>query len=480
MVLQMHATKTGTPSSKRAPTAQQLQSSCNNNNNSDSNDAYMNNMNNNSNINLPPECSALLESPTPYYYGRNNRQYEWTLNSPPQQQYQGHHQQQQQLKQPPPLPFAAAMVSPPTPDKPSAWKTTLKHANTATAEATHYYTQPQQQQHHHHQHQQQHVKKRVHFTPTAKVHPIDSLPKASDMSPKEKATIWYLENDYNKFKHDAASDGGVKIIRRVSVEAERMKKSCGGHYVLIGSFDGDTDTAAAADRKSSSISNNNDGSNHSSDAATAGYNRSSPSGKFYNEHEYNDYIKANGQMVCKRGLGYHFSRIRKRNRAMTRSAVLAWQKSMEKEANKKRIDQLVHRKMQASSSSSGSGMHKSLPTCTSNIHSQVVIALVSSKCSRVSREEALWRGNVDFRVAYPERRYLHNLHQPEENMTMQSSLFHQHGGFNVDYNIEKKRSSSISGGDLVLDDELYHSTKKRRSNVYDSSTTSAAAGYAEV
>ena len=178
--------------------------------------------------------------------------------------------------------------------------------------------------------------------------------------------------------------------------------------------------------------------------------------------------------------GYHFSRVRKRNRAMTRTAVLAWQKSMEKEVNKKRIDQLVHRKMQAGSSSSSSSMHKSLPSCTSNIHSQVVIALVSSKCSRVSREEALWRGNVDFRVAYPERRYLHNLHEPEKNMTMQSSLFHQHGGFNFDYNIEKKRSSSISGGDLVVDDGLYHSTKKRRSNVYDSSTTSTAAGYAEV
>jgi hypothetical protein len=114
------------------------------------------------------------------------------------------------------------------------------------------------------------------------------------MTNTEKAIVWYLENDYNKFKHDAASDGGVKIIRRISVEAEKMKKSYGshgGHYVLIGSFDGDADTAAADRKSSSSVSNNNDGSNHSSDAATAGSNRSSPSGKFYNEHEYNDYHK---------------------------------------------------------------------------------------------------------------------------------------------------------------------------------------------
>ena len=222
--------------------------------------------------------------------------------------------------------------------------------------------------------------KTVTFAPTATVQPIN-VPKASDMTHQEKQIIWYLGNDYNQFKKDAASDGGVKIMR--------PKDSC--HCICIGSFDGFYD----ADSSSSSSG----GSNHSSDAATAGSSRSSPSGKFYNEHEYNDYIKENGQEVCKRGLGYHFSRIRKRNRVITRSAVVAWQACMQKESNKKRIEKVVQRKMWSTPHSTSSRRNPYYLQQTQSI----VLASVSSKCSKVSREEALWRGNIDFRVAYPER-----------------------------------------------------------------------------
>mmetsp|Transcript_22179 Transcript_22179/g.28410 ORF Transcript_22179/g.28410 Transcript_22179/m.28410 type:complete len:405 (-) Transcript_22179:73-1287(-) len=362
------------------------------------------NMNHN-NDDINEACSSLLDSP-PY---RNKeplpvyRQYGQTSNSQQQQQQQ---QQQKQNKQAPTLPVMCTLISPPTPDKPAAFAcspaSTLKHANTtaaaaATTRTTPYYAEPQKP-------------KSVSFAPTATVQPIN-IPKASEMTTQEKQLIWYLGYDYNQFKNNAASDGGVKLVRS-------MKDSC--HFFCIGSFDGSCDE----DTSSSS----NSGSNHSSDAATAGSSRTSPSGKFYNEHEYNDYVKEDGQEVCKRGLGYHFSRIRKRNRVMTRSAVVAWQKCMQKPSNKQRIEKVVQRKMEATSS------RKNRPQLQQT--QSVVLASVSTKCSRVSREEALWRGNIDFRVAYPER-----------------------CRFGIVDSIQRKRSSGSAS-----DDVAYHAGKRRRSN----------------
>jgi len=378
---------------------------------------------NHNNDDINEACSSLLESP-PY---RNKeplpvyRQYGQASNS--QQQ-----QQQQQNKQAPTLPVMCTLISPPTPDKPAAFAcspaSTLKHANTtaaAAAAATTYYTEPQKT-------------KSVSFAPTATVQPIN-IPKASEMTTQEKQTIWYLVNDYNQFKNNAASDGGVKLVRSI-------KDSC--HFVCIGSFDGSCDE----DTSSSS----NSGSNHSSDVATAGSSRTSPSGKFYNEHEYNDYMKEDGQEVCKRGLGYHFSRIRKRNRVMMRSAVVAWQKCMQKPSNKQRIEKVVQRKMEATSS------RKNRPQLQQT--QSVVLASVSTKCSRVSREEALWRGNIDFRVAYPER-----------------------CRFGIVDSIQRKRSSGSAA-----DDAACHASKRRRSSgcAYSSeadgnnSTKVSAARYAQV
>lgn len=383
-------------------------------------------MNNGNNINLSPECSYLLESPplrhkeTLLVYGECG----WTSNYQ-QEQYQ----QQWAPKWPPPPPAATSnnLVSPSTPDKPSAhimssseW--TLKHANTTPTLTTQYYS-PQQR-----------TKKSVHFATTATVHPIN-MPIASEMTRGEKEIVWYREKDYNHFKHDAASDGGVKIARRFSVETQKMGNCC--HFVLIGSFDGDCD-------EDNTSSSSNSGSNHSSDAATAGSIRSSPSGKFYNENEYNDCVSENGQEVCKRGLGYHFSRIRKRNRATTRNAVLAWQTCLQKESNKKRIEQVFQRKMQASPFPSINT--NSLPSLKTQAH--FVIALVSTKCSRVSREEALWRGNIDFRVAYPERCL------PDKA--------HCDNGFNESVLRKRSRVHSSSRTD---GDGLYHSKRRRSAEV---------------
>ena len=84
---------------------------------------------------------------------------------------------------------------------------------------------------------------------------------------------------------------------------------------------------------------------------------------------------------------------------MTRSAVVAWQKCMKKESNRKRIEKVVQRKMWPMPHSTSSTNNPQHLQQTQSF----VLASVSSKCSKVSREEALWRGNIDFRVAYPER-----------------------------------------------------------------------------
>ena len=46
---------------------------------------------------------------------------------------------------------------------------------------------------------------------------------------------------------------------------------------------------------------------------------------------------------------------------------------------------------------------------------QMMLAVVSTKSSRVSREEAKWRGKVDYRVAHPER---HVRSQKDRNATL--------------------------------------------------------------
>ncbi len=330
------------------------------------------------NDNTINEACSLLESP-PHKNKAPLSVYRQYGQAPNDQQHQQHPIMQWETS-------AATMCnlkSPPTPDKPSAFAcspaSTLKHSNTtgAAAAAPPPATTAAREQ----CYNRQQKTKSVSFSPTATVQPIN-VPKASDMTQQEKQNIWYLGNDYSQFKSDAASDGGVKIMRHVPLIADQTPKSC--HFICIGSFDGSCD----ADTSSSSSN-----SNHSSDEATAGSKRTSPSGKFYNEHEFNDYIKENGQEVCKRGLGYHFSRIRKSNRVMVRSAVVAWQKCLQKESNKKRLEKVVQRKRWSLRNS---------PASIQQTQS-IVLASVSSKCSKVSREEALWRGNIDFRVAYPER-----------------------------------------------------------------------------
>jgi len=206
-------------------------------------------------------------------------------------------------------------------------------------------------------------------------------PSASDMSTNEKQKRWYNNSEYNQFKHEAASHAGVNIV---PCDDPNNKVSSQNHpFVMMGNFDG-KDTKE--DASSASKTNNNTADTAVSSTTTENH----PKKLFYNENEYNDsHDKDTGEVICKRGLGYHFSRERKKSRIVTRSAVMAWQKMLRDP--KHRVE--LKRAVRTDSSLGNSDLNKS----------RGMLALVSAKCSRVSLEEAKWRGDVDYRVAYPER-----------------------------------------------------------------------------
>ena len=263
-------------------------------------------------------------------------------------------------------------------------------------------------------------KKSVQFNTKISVHHLHHLPPSSTMAPREKSRIWYNSTYYDQFKYEAAKSAGVKIIRYDTAEDGNDSKASncstsGHHFVMMGDFD--SKQGGKSTKASSSSSGNN------SKKATSG-----KAGKcYYNENEYNDQqiatsapapnngsgggglVKGGGEVICKRGLGYHFSRSRKKSRVVTRSAVMAWQTTL-RDAKARHIN---------SDLVLPSGMHVDklqIPSSSADRRlidkSQMMLALVSTKCSRVAREEARWRGDVDYRVAYPER----HASRPTSNM----------------------------------------------------------------
>ena len=207
-------------------------------------------------------------------------------------------------------------------------------------------------------------RKSVHFVSDVNLHLLDG-PCATDMSSEEKQITWYNSNEYDQFKYEAAKNAGVKIVRYDTEMVGRRH-----HFVMTGDFDCQY--------------NREDASSASTKNATNPYDNGAK--KFhYNENEYNDSHNENGVAVCKRGLGYHFSRSRKRSKIANRSAVLAWQEALRDPADRSDL---------ASRSAPGKNPNES----------RAALALVSAERSRVPREEARWRGGVDYEVAYPERR----------------------------------------------------------------------------
>mmetsp|Transcript_2072 Transcript_2072/g.4569 ORF Transcript_2072/g.4569 Transcript_2072/m.4569 type:complete len:428 (-) Transcript_2072:260-1543(-) len=253
---------------------------------------------------------------------------------------------------------------------------------------------------------------------------INTVRRASEMSSKEKQIAWYNSNEFDQFKYEAARHAGIKIVRYDNTTEERTNQS--HRFAMVGDFD-DCSTVKDAASTSKKTSNVESTSSSSGKVATVK--------KFYNENEYNDTHSSQGEAICKRGLGYHFSRNRKKSRAVTRSAVVTWQKMLRSDNN-------------ASSSSSNPKSQQNKLSILSETNSitgrklvigkmQLMLSLVSAKCSRVAREEARWRGDVDYRVAYPERQ--------RDNAATTPNVVSSFSSLAVHYQ-RQKRNRSVSNG----------------------------------
>mmetsp|Transcript_29389 Transcript_29389/g.70939 ORF Transcript_29389/g.70939 Transcript_29389/m.70939 type:complete len:515 (-) Transcript_29389:223-1767(-) len=227
------------------------------------------------------------------------------------------------------------------------------------------------------------------------LHPLHGVPLASEMTPREKARTWYTPSELDRFKYDAAKHAAVKIVRYDTEKA-------GHHFAMMGDFDNRAGAAAPVAQTTKTTSSEK---------------------RYYNENEYNDNCFNSGEIICKRGLGYHFSRCRKHARIVTRSAVMAWQAALNDPSSdiakvEKDLPSVAGARSSRSVSrgSGGNGNRDAGASRSACVNAkefskvkqekeQMMLALISSKCSRVAREEARWRGDVDYRVAYPERHH---------------------------------------------------------------------------
>jgi hypothetical protein len=217
----------------------------------------------------------------------------------------------------------------------------------------------------------------------------NSLILSSGLTENEKSLLWYSQYELDKFKTDAARDAGVRLFYPFATtsspssnetsevpEAGGQKvgttKDYTNKFVVVGNFD---------DKAGEDVS-------VITDAATC----NSQTGKCTNE--YNDTINDQGEEVCKRGLGFHFSRIRKCRKAWIRASVLAWARKMnsillEKDSNRDLLPRDIVRHLDAERLERSMNM----------------LAMLSSKCTKDERRIALWRGRMDYEVAYRENSY---------------------------------------------------------------------------
>lgn len=223
---------------------------------------------------------------------------------------------------------------------------------------------------------------------------VVSIPPDHSPTEHEKRCVYYNKQDYDGFKLDAAQNAGVRLFdycpqkqNQSATKGANTPVSYPHKFVMIGSFDEDikksslpTDATINGDRK----------------RATRPISHHVP---IQCHNEYADSTNTQGDEICKRGLGYHFSRYRKRNRVWTRAMVLTWQKVMREMKVKDGMTQEQARHFQQQPLMLSQKCEIKL-----NDTSQALLAVVSSKCSRSSRQAALWRGKMDYEMAHPENR----------------------------------------------------------------------------
>jgi hypothetical protein len=219
---------------------------------------------------------------------------------------------------------------------------------------------------------------------------VQSIPPQHVPTEDEKQRIFYNKEDYDRFKFDAAQNAGVRLFDYFPPEEKQPATADGLNatvtyphkFVMMGNFD--------KEDKPSSLP---------TDATVASKRKPAASQTYHVpikcQSEYND----KGDDVCKRGLGYHFSRYRKRNRVWTRAMVLTWQKTMRgmKLEDGRILDQEVHSQQQPLKLSQKCDVQL-------NENSRKLLAVVSSKCSQTAKQAALWRGKMDYAMAHPENR----------------------------------------------------------------------------
>lgn len=219
---------------------------------------------------------------------------------------------------------------------------------------------------------------------------VDAVTPKHTPNDNEKQLLWYTQEEYDRFKFDAARDAGVHLFDYVptSIETHREQGSNATtayphKFVMLGNFDEQEEealsvaTAAAVNRGRQPTSNHNTKDAASHHVPTKCMN------------EYNDTVDIDGCQICKRGLGHHFSRLRKRNRVWTRAMVLTWQKTIR--------SMTLQKGSQQHSTSLVEDSLKLSQKCDVKLDytSQRLLAAVSAKCSRSARLAALWRGKMD-------------------------------------------------------------------------------------
>lgn len=127
-------------------------------------------------------------------------------------------------------------------------------------------------------------------------------------------------------------------------------------------------------------------------------------------NEYSDFVNPEGIEVCQRGLGFHFSRYRRNERKSVRTSVLTWRDSM---------DSVLLEK---------DGKRDSLPPDKAKEldyqrqeNSARILSKLYRKYSKEERELALWRGRMDYQIAYPRVYAAAQLPHVESNQTMMPS-----------------------------------------------------------
>jgi hypothetical protein len=210
----------------------------------------------------------------------------------------------------------------------------------------------------------------------------DSIQITPGLSEDDRWRVWYSRDDFDRFKTEAARDAGVKLfhpndnsspssnsdVQADGQEATIATASKASKFVMFGDFD---------DKFTEDLS-------ISTDAATCTSRRKC-------SNEFNDTINDEGEEVCRRGLGFHFSRHRKRHKAWVRASVLAWYKEMssvllEKDGSRDVLPRDIVQQLDKERQE----------------RSVILLSKLYSKCSKDERQLALSRGKMDHQMAYPE------------------------------------------------------------------------------